>query len=254
MADEGDADRDAGVRRPRPLRVAEDIRAWMVGAGFRSGDRLPGAPDLAERFGMARGTIRAALSILEAQGLVETRTGAGGGLHVGSFTGDRAEVLLGSYLLLNDPAVADIYQIRRLLEPDLVAGLAGRLSAALLDDLEADVLREVEAGACQDPREGQIAALAFHARLAREAGNPLLGLLVACLARLLSEMALAGKVPLLPGPAVRQRGQDYRLRLIRALREGRAGDARRVVLDHLETALHLAEAEAGGTPNRLIAE
>jgi GntR family transcriptional regulator, transcriptional repressor for pyruvate dehydrogenase complex len=252
VADDVDADRDASVSRRRPTRVAEDIRLWMVAQGFRSGDRLPGAAEFAARFGMARGTIRAALAILEAQGLVETRMGADAGLHVGSFTGARAEVLLGSYLLLNDPDVSDIYQIRRLLEPDLVAGLAGRLPGPLLDDLEAQVLRDADAEGCLDPCDRQVAALAFHARLAREAGNPILGLLVACLARLLSEMAVAGAAPVLQESAVRQRGEDYRMRLIHALREGRAGDARRVMLDHLETALHLSD--LGPAPHRLIAE
>ena len=252
MANEADRDRDVeretDVRRQRPLRVAEDIRAWMVAQGLRSGDRLPGPTVFAERLGMARGTIRAALAILEARGLVETRSGADAGQYVGSFTGERVEVLLGSYLLLTEPAVADIFQIRRLLEPDLVAGLAGRLPVSVLDDLEAEVRHTFAGGPC----DRQVAALAFHARLAREAANPILGLLVAGLARLLSEIAIARDGPLPAEAAYRQRGQDYRLRLIAALRDGRAGDARRVMLDHLETALHLAEAEA--VPHRLIAE
>jgi GntR family transcriptional regulator, transcriptional repressor for pyruvate dehydrogenase complex len=240
------SDRDAEARRQRPLRVAEDIRRWMTGQGVRSGDRLPDLPTLVLRFGMARGTIRAALAILEAQGLVEMRGGPEAGLHAGPFTAGRAEDLLAGYILLNGPAVTDIQQVRRLIEPDLVAGLAGRLPAGLLDALAE------EAQAPLDPRDRQIAALAFHARLAREAGNPVLGLLVACLSRLLTEMALAGEAPPLPEAAFLQRGADYRLRLIAALREGRAGDARRIMLDHLETALHLAD--AGPCPPRLIAE
>ncbi|MYF90380.1 MAG: FadR family transcriptional regulator, partial [Boseongicola sp. SB0676_bin_33] len=53
-------------RQSRPVQVAESIKDWVVAEGLKAGDRLPGEADLIVRFGMAKGTIREAMRILEA--------------------------------------------------------------------------------------------------------------------------------------------------------------------------------------------
>jgi DNA-binding FadR family transcriptional regulator len=231
--------------------VAEDIRAWMVERGFRAGDHTPDVGVFVQEFGMSRETVRGAFAILEAQGFLEAMTRVADGWVVGSVTGERARALLADYLVVSNLSIADIYQIRRLLEPDLVAELAGHLPDEMLDDLEAGIAAEEPS---EDPAlDRQIAALALHARLAREARNPLLGVLVGALARALSELAVSGKGDAPPWASFLRKGQDYRRLLIAALRDGDAREAQRVMRDHLETALHLA---GGGEPPalRLIAE
>lgn len=247
-------DEGSEPRRTKPIRVAEVIRSWMVERGFRSGDRAPDVALFIQQFGMSRATIRNALAILEAQGFLEAETGVTEGWFVGSLTGERAQAILADYLVVSGLSVPDIYQIRRLLEPDLVAGLAGHMTGEALDELEEGLCPdtgEVPPGGSLDR---QIGALAFHARLAREAGNPLLGVLVGCLARALSEIAASeeGEVP--PVSVYLRKGQDYRRLLISALRDGDAREARRIMLDHLETALHHAEVEETEARPRLIAE
>lgn len=69
-------------RPSRPQQVADAIKDWVMDRGLQPGDRLPSEPELIERFSMAKGTIREALRILEAQGLVKSRTGPGGGTFV----------------------------------------------------------------------------------------------------------------------------------------------------------------------------
>jgi DNA-binding FadR family transcriptional regulator len=200
---------------------------------------------------MSRETVRGAFAVLEAQGFLEAEPREADGWRVGSLIGDRAQALLADYLVVSNLSIADIYQIRRLLEPDLVAELAGHLPDEMLDELEAAIDAE---GPSDDPAlDRQIAALALHARLAREARNPLLGVLVGALARALSELAVAGAGDAPPWASFLRKGQDYRPLLIAALRDGDAREAQRIVRDHLETALHLA---GGGDspPLRLIAE
>ena len=73
----------APSRLSRPTRVAEAIKDWVVEQGLHPGDRLPGEAMLIERFGMSKGTIREAMRLLQAQGLIETKTGprkAAGGI------------------------------------------------------------------------------------------------------------------------------------------------------------------------------
>lgn len=65
------------VKLSRPVQVAEAIKNWVVEQGLQAGDRLPAEGNLIERFSMSKDTIREAMRILEAQGLIRTRTGPG---------------------------------------------------------------------------------------------------------------------------------------------------------------------------------
>jgi GntR family transcriptional regulator len=56
--------------------VAEEVRAAVVTGVYPPGSRLPSESDLAEAFGVARGTVRQALAVLASEGLVSTRKGA----------------------------------------------------------------------------------------------------------------------------------------------------------------------------------
>ncbi|WP_432942588.1 GntR family transcriptional regulator [Kribbella sp. CA-253562] len=53
--------------------LAREIRSGRVGHGHR----LPGEVELARRFGVSRNTVRSALAVLTADGLITTRTGKG---------------------------------------------------------------------------------------------------------------------------------------------------------------------------------
>lgn len=71
-----------------PESVRQKVRGQLRGIvdGLRPGDRLPSERDLAERFGVARMTIRHAMDRLVVEGLIERRQGAG------SFVLDHATV------------------------------------------------------------------------------------------------------------------------------------------------------------------
>ncbi|MYI69901.1 MAG: FadR family transcriptional regulator, partial [Boseongicola sp. SB0673_bin_14] len=126
-------------KQSRPVQVAESIKDWVVAEGLKAGDRLPGEADLIVRFGMAKGTIREAMRILEAQGLIKTRTGPGGGSFVHEVSRQRAKALLGNYFFFKDLTIGDIYQLRLTLEPELAASLAGNLPEDVLQLLERNI-------------------------------------------------------------------------------------------------------------------
>ena len=97
------------VKLSRPVQVAEEIKNWVVEQGLQAGDRLPAEGNLIERFSMSKGTIREAMRILEAQGLIRTRTGPGGGSFVDVVSSQRAKALLGNYFYFKDLTIGDIY-------------------------------------------------------------------------------------------------------------------------------------------------
>jgi DNA-binding GntR family transcriptional regulator len=59
------------------LRVADDIAARIASGELAPGARLRAERDLAERFGVAYGTIRRAMVVLRERGLIETIHGRG---------------------------------------------------------------------------------------------------------------------------------------------------------------------------------
>lgn len=57
--------------------VTDALRAKITSGEWQPGQRLPGETTLAQTYDVARGTIRAALDTLRAEGLVVTFTGRG---------------------------------------------------------------------------------------------------------------------------------------------------------------------------------
>ena len=161
--------RSTADRMSRPQQVAEAIKSWVMENGWGPGVRLPSEADLIDRFAMAKGTIREAIRILEAQGLVKSRTGPGGGVFVHQVSEERATALLGNYFYFEHLTIDDIYQIRQALEPELAASLAGRLSDAQLAALE-DVMTcySEPARTAEEERAQHVASLRFHALLPKE--------------------------------------------------------------------------------------
>jgi GntR family transcriptional regulator len=58
-------------------RIVEDLRAEILSAGRQPGERLPSEHDLAEKYQTSRPTVRRAIAVLKAEGLVVTEQGKG---------------------------------------------------------------------------------------------------------------------------------------------------------------------------------
>mgnify|MGYP005845681615 CR=1 FL=1 len=240
-------------RRRRPEQVAEAIKGWIMARGLKPGDRLPGEAELMQRFAMAKGTIREAMRMLEAEGLVRTRTGPGGGVFLCEISAGRARALLSNYFYFRDLTIAHIYQLRRLLEPELAASLAGRLSARDLARLEAVTQDYAHpAGTAEEERAQHVASLDFHARLAEMGDNPLLGFLVGFVASMLSDLTVYRRLYDPPNPELRARGLSYQHELLGALAAGDSEAARRIMAAHMETAEALMQRQEAEVARRFI--
>ncbi len=237
-------DKTSAPKQSRPVAVAEAIKDWVVEQGLRGGDRLPGEAEMMERFGRSKGTIREAMRILEAQGLVKTRTGPGGGSFVHEVSRERARALLGNYFYFQDLTLTDIYQMRRLLEPELAVSLAGRLTSEQLDALTevTEGYRE-PARSAEEERAQHVDSLRFHQMLAGFAGNELLGFMIGFMAQILTDMTVYRKLYDPPNVELWSKGRAYQLQLVEALRQGDGARARVIMADHMATAEALMEAQ-----------
>ncbi|AKO99347.1 FCD domain-containing protein [Marinovum sp. SP66] len=242
-------------RRSRPLRVADAIKDWVVERGLKPGDRLPGEAELIAQFGMSKGTIREAMRLLQAQGLVETKTGPGGGSFVGEVSRERANALLANYFYFRDVSIDDIYQVRIALEPEQAAKLAGCLTESQLAELEAIMAEYADPAAdAEEERRQHVASLRFHARLSDFGQNALLSFFINFMSQILTDLTVYKRLYKAPNHDLWQQGRDHQVDLIEALRQGDADRAREVMRSHMEMARRLMEAQEAEVMKRFIAE
>lgn len=226
--------RPAGKPKRRPEAIADLMKDFIRSQKLVPGDRLPQERELMERFKAAKGTVREAMKALETQGLIFTRSGPGGGAFVATPSAQHAMELLSTHFFFSPPSISDIYAIRKALEPEVAALLAGRVSAQQLAQLERTI--RIYDHAPVDPEEQyrqRIAELDFHSQLAQLSPNPLLGFLCGLMHNLLRDLPLARQIYADPTPRSREEGLSYQYRLMAALKDGRADDARSITSDHM---------------------
>nr|WP_300314465.1 FadR/GntR family transcriptional regulator [Halomonas sp.] len=221
--------------RRRPYQLAEVIKGWIVDRQLSPGDRLPSETELMETLGASKGTIRESTRVLEAQGLVETRTGPGGGVFVREMSETRAISLLSHYLYFKDLSIHDIYQIRLALEPELAASLAGQVDAEDLTRLRASLHSYAEPAQNLDAeRQQHIDSLAFHEELAQlSGGNPLLVFIIRFTAQILADLTVYRRLYEPGDHHLGPAGCQYHAQVLDAIEDGDADRARRLMHEHL---------------------
>jgi len=157
------------------------IRRMIETGELKPGDRLPAERDLAQRFGMSRPSLRAALHSLAGMGLVQFRHGSGTYITEGPpALSEGPLTLLASLHGLTDD---EMFEARMQLEVG-VAGLAAeRATLAHLTKMRAEI--DGMAGAISDPHAYLVHDIDFHRAIAAASGNPILSALVEMVSNIL---------------------------------------------------------------------
>jgi len=248
-------DAPRALKRSRPVQVADQIKRWVVERDLRKGDKLPNEAEMIAQFKVSKGTVREAMRILEAQGLIVTKTGPGGGSSVGEVSKDRAMSLLGNYFYFKDLSLSDIYQIRKLLEPEMVANLAGHLDDSTLAELREMAHQYPEpARSPEEEKQQHISSLAFHARLAEASDNDLLGFVIAFMARILADLTVYRRLYAAPNKELWERGRRHQIELVDALERGDGPGARAIMLSHMKGAETMMNAQEMRITREFMAE
>ena len=122
------------IRRSRLYQgIVEQIEGLLERGDIRPGDQLPPERQLADQFQVSRASVREALRTLELLGIVETRPG-GGTFVRQTMPDDLARPL--TSLMARGHTVADVIELRGLIEPALAALAAERVTAAQLAELK----------------------------------------------------------------------------------------------------------------------
>jgi GntR family transcriptional regulator, transcriptional repressor for pyruvate dehydrogenase complex len=175
-----------------PEAVADRIRGQIADGALSPGDRLPGNRELAAMYEVSMGSIREAISMLSAEGLIETR--AGRGTYVATAAGRAAIAPVERSGDLHERKyVEELIEAREILEMQLVVLAAQRASDEQIAMLEA-ILTRME-HAVSNPARYSEADVQFHLAMAEASGNRVLSQAMANIrASLKREMVLSAEV------------------------------------------------------------
>jgi DNA-binding FadR family transcriptional regulator len=126
------------MQRPKlALMVADAIAEEIFQKGLQPGVVLATESKMLEQFRVGRATLREALRLLEAEGLIAVRAGPNGGAVVQQPAPDRLARLLSILLTVSGTTLEDVLQARTVVEPELArrAALnADKADIAALDE------------------------------------------------------------------------------------------------------------------------
>ena len=135
------------------------IRELIVSGEWGPGTRLPREPDLAAQLGLSRSSLREAVRALSLARVLEVRQGDG--TYVASLEpGELFEPILSATHLLRGRTVLELFEVRRLLEPQAAALAAARADTKMKERLRRELDRMYAAGDSAD--ELVEADAAFH--------------------------------------------------------------------------------------------
>jgi GntR family transcriptional repressor for pyruvate dehydrogenase complex len=151
--------------------ILGELEASISAGALEAGDRLPPERDLAARFSVSRASVREAIRVLEAMGIVSVRRGAEHGVVLLEEPGNAFQPVLRLLVALRHVSLDDAIEFRVLVE----AGAARRLATLQGPDALGDLLDRMEADGVKQQQFHALDAT-FHVMLVRSAGNALLNL------------------------------------------------------------------------------
>jgi len=165
--------------------LADYLRQKILDGTLPDGALLPGERSLVEQTGLSRGSVREALRILEAEGLVTTRPGRYGGSRATRPTGSTVSRQIALFARGSQLPLAAIVQAREAIEPPLA-----ELAARHRTEQDLATLRQIDAR-LQEAYDDVPAYLAenvnWHCALAAASHNALLEAFMHSIANLIHE-------------------------------------------------------------------
>ncbi len=208
--------------------LARDIVTDVVSRDLQPGDMLPAEAEMIRTYQVGRATLREALRLLEAQGLIWVKPGPGGGPVLGQLTprhfGDMAKL----HLQIAGATFGEVLQARLAIEP-----LMARLAATAQDPVGLARLRahiaEVDGINLEDDVAYQEMSWSFHATVASISGNRVLDLMGEALKEVYDSKVRAAVM----AKRLRSDVREAHRAIADAICEGRGDDAERLMREHM---------------------
>lgn len=212
--------------------VLSRLEEMLVSGEMLPGQRLPGERTLAADLGVGRSSVREALRVMEALGLLKAQTGSGpnaGAMIVSRPTGGMT-MLMRMHVAAQGFPVSDVVQTRLVLESEVMQTLANRNPTP-------DLTHAVELlDSMDDPglaaEEFLILDAQFHVAMADAAGNQVVAAMMAGLRASIESYVLSG-VPVNTWPTTCSRLRHEHRGLVDAVVAGDPGLALDRIVGHI---------------------
>lgn len=163
--------------------VLRQLRRYIASGVLQPGQKLPSERELAERLGIGRPSVREALKVLEAIGLVESRIGDG------TFITDQVGASIGRTIGLSlmtwGGTIVELLEARRMIETEAARTAAEQATEEEQAALARDIARMAVATTFFEYLE---ADMRFHRLVAQATHNTVVASIVAHLVDLLEEV------------------------------------------------------------------
>ena len=214
------------AQREKPQQIADELRRLIITGELADGDSLGHEPDLIERFGVSRPSLREALRILEAEGLITVVRGVQGGVRVNHPDQRLTARTAALVLQARNVSLADVFEARTIIEPAAVRLVASARNRRSYARRLRSLIAEQEA-AIEDPEAFGPANARFHEELVEMAGNQTLTIVAEMLNEVVARAVTAvSQVDANGGSvATRRRGVRSQERLASLIEAGDADEA-----------------------------
>lgn len=205
--------------------VIEQIENMILEGNLAPGDVLPTERELAQAFGISRGTLREAFRILEREGLIETRPGGGRYLNKNlSKTEDRNRIIEN----IERATIIELLEARETFETGIVELAARRATEQDIVEIEAALEKwgKIDSESDDPASPDQ----AFHLSIAKATHNVVLVNLIDLHMDLLQKTLT--KTVIIPG----RKEEVYKehLNILQAIKEKDPAKAKDAILYHLK--------------------
>ena len=223
---------DEVKHQSRSRQIVDKFRAAIAAGSLRIGDKLPPERELCVQLGVSRTSLREAVRILDAYGVVESTQG--GGTYVTDKFTENIFEFLGFGNLLTRENLRHLLRTRSVIETGAVEQALEQADENSLRKLE-DLVRRLETE--NDPsRLGRLDA-EFHETLISMSGNPIL----AAVYRIIHKIILQGTSQVIAYPNARGVAVRDHRRILETLRSRDGKECSAAVRKHLKNTEELIE-------------
>jgi GntR family transcriptional repressor for pyruvate dehydrogenase complex len=218
-----------------PRLVAESLRERILTGEFAPDAYLPPADDLIVEYGVSRPTLREALNVLEADGLVRLRRGPSGGAIVQAPDSVAITRSLESLLRFEGTSIEQLMEVRLVVDPVGVRMAAERATPDDLDRLRASLDRQRHQSVVASHEAWFEENLYFHWALAAASHNPV----IRVLSESLHDIVLTGGIGVEMTQGERERSIADHQAVYACIEARDADGAESALREHLDRSLYL---------------
>ncbi|WP_176084596.1 FadR/GntR family transcriptional regulator [Martelella sp. HB161492] len=218
------SDNPPGSAKSVPARVGEAIQDIIRKSGLENGDKIPSERTLSAMLAVSRTSVREAISMLEALGLVRVEVGRG--IFVAT---PRRFAPVDQWRYSQTYSLKEIYQFRLAVEPIALRHAARHLTAADVRNLRTLSQAYAAAAACQDPIAAAEQDRMFHDLIYQRCENRLIRETLEGMAAMIQSSQWA---PLINLDTLHEAGEEH-MKVVIALEAGDLESAVEALADHI---------------------